>query len=283
MRKFLYPTLAFVLLCVAAAAQTTSPSMGDYLRYLKTPPASLETAVVTMKGPRGEALDLISAVHVGEASYYRNLNSRFRAYDAVLYELILPEEMAGQRLPSQLESGGALSGLQGKLGRTLGMVTQLNNIDYSPANFVHADLTQEALSQSMGARGESLMSYFQKALANSGRGKAPSLGVSEQELAELNLLAILTGSATDKERTVLKKMMASAMTSPHGAIDVFGDTALLADRNQAALGALDAQMARGRRNLALFYGAAHMPDLEAQLRKRGWKRIGTEWLKAWSI
>ena len=53
-------------------------------------PRALQTAVATYEienGPfRGAKVDLIGAVHVGERSYYRELNRRFKDYDAVLYE-----------------------------------------------------------------------------------------------------------------------------------------------------------------------------------------------------
>lgn len=282
MRKFVYSTIACLLLCLSVSAQTVSAPISDYVRYLKAPTPSLETAVVRMLGPSGQSLDLISAVHVGDAAYYQDLNTRFRAYDAVLYELILPESVAGQPLPAKMEGGGALSGLQGMLSRTLGMVTQLDHIDYSARNFVHADLTHEGLKKSMGARQESLMTYFQKALSSNSQGGKIDLGVSDKELAELNLMGILSGTTSAKDRTVLKKMMATALTNPQGALDVFGDSALLVDRNTAALSVVDTESAKGRRKLALFYGAAHMPDLEARLLKKGWKRGGSHWLKAWS-
>jgi hypothetical protein len=168
------------------------------------------------------------------------------------------------------------------MGRTLGLVTQIDKIDYSPKNFVHADLTQEGLSRSMEARQESLMTYFQKLLLSTGGAEA-DLGVSEQELSELDLMAIISGTTTAKDRKVLKKLMATTMTSSGGAMNALGDTALLSERNKAALKVVDAQLAAGKRNLGLFYGAAHMPDLEARLLKKGWKRTGTSWLPAWTI
>ena len=286
MRKSVLPyqLLLLLALCLPALAQKTADNIGDYVRYQKTTPGKLETAVVNMIGPGGQSLDLIAAVHLGEASYYKDLNTRFKGYDALLYELILPEEMAGQPLPSQMESGGGLSGIQGMMGRTLGLVTQIDKIDYSPKNFVHADLTQEGLTRSMEARQESLMTYFQKLLLSTGTpGAEADLGVSEQELSELDLMAIFSGTTTAKDRKVLKKLMATTMTSSGGAMNALGDTALLSERNKAALKVVDAQVAAGKRNLGLFYGAAHMPDLEARLVKKGWKRTGTAWLPAWTI
>jgi hypothetical protein len=276
--------LLLILLTLPAPAEKAPAKIGDYVRYQKTSPAKLETAIVTMRAPGGQSLDLVSAVHLGEASYYQALNTRFKSYDAVLYELILPEEVAGQRLPSKMEASGALSGMQGMMGRALGLTTQLDNIDYSPKNFVHADLTQEGLSRSMAARQESLMTYFQKLLLSSNStGATTDLGVTEQELATLDFMAILSGTATAKDRRTLKKIMATTMTSSDGAMNALGDTALLNERNKAALKVVDTQVAAGKRKMALFYGAAHMPELETSLTKKGWKRVGATWIDAWTI
>lgn len=253
------PLLGALLLLILGGP-LLAQTMGSYVRLQKSGPAQFETSVVRMHGPRGQVLDLVSAVHVGEASYYRELNSRFQHYDAVLYELILPEEMAGRRLPQKMEGGGGLSSLQGMMARTLGLTTQLDQVDYSPAHFVHADLTQEALTRSMAARQESLWTYFQKALASANSpGAGANLGVSDQELAQLDFMAVLSGMPSPRDRRTLRKIMASTLSDGSGA-GFMDDTALLADRNQAALEVLDGQLLQGKRKLALFYGAAHMPD-----------------------
>lgn len=285
MMKFLSASCLLLLLLLTGPT-TAQPGalMSSYVRQQKTAPAQFETSVVRMQGAAGQTLDLVSAVHVGEAGYYQELNTRFQHYDAVLYELILPEEVAGQRLPSKMEGGGTLSTFQGMMARTLGLTTQLDQIDYSPAHFVHADLTQEALARSMAARNESVWSYFQKVLADAGSSNAsPDLGVSDQEFAQLDFMAIFSGMPSPRDRRTLRKIMASTLSGGGAGMGAMDDTALLADRNTAALKVLDAQLGAGKRKLALFYGAAHMPDLELKLRKKGWKRGETTWLKAWSL
>lgn len=273
--------LLWITICLPALAQP-SGALAGYLRYQKGAPGKLETAVVSFRGPAGQKLDLIAAVHIGEPAYYKDLNTRFKGYDAVLYEMILPQDLAGQPLPA-MEASGGLAGVQGMMSRTLGLTSQIERIDYSASNLVHADLTQEGLAQSMKSRQESFWTYLQKILMSSqGSATEVDLGVSEQELAELDLLSILSGTTSARDRKVLKKMMAQAMSSPQG-MGALGDTALLDERNKAALQVLDAQVAAGKRSLALFYGAAHMPDLEARLREKGWKRVDSTWLQAWSI
>ena len=275
------PALLLLLLLGPVRAEIPRSGISDYVRVLKGPTTQLQTAVVTMKGPKGQRLDLVSAVHLADPIYYQTLNTRFQGYQAVLYELILPEEMAGQRLPSKLGNEGALSGVQSTLARSLGLTTQLERIDYSAPNFVHADLSQEALSRTMETRNESLLTYFQKAMANS--GKVTDLGVTKAELGALDMMALMRGEAKPQDRKTLKKLMSTVLTSSDGVMASMEDTAIVAERNKAALSAVDRTLTSGSTKLALFYGAAHMPDLESKLKQRGWARTEVNWLPAWTF
>lgn len=274
--------LALLLwLLVPTAAEPVGAGLSNYVRLQRGNVSTLETAIVTLQGPKSQRLDLVAAVHLAEPTYYQQLNSKFRGYQGVLYELILPEAMAGQPLPSKLEGGGALSGMQSTLARSLGLVTQLDQIDYSPTNFIHADLSQEGLSRVMDGRQESILSYFQKAMA-SNQGPM-NLGVSEAELAELDLMAIMAGKPSPKDRKTLKNLLAHTLTSSDGVLASLEDTALVAERNKAALTVLNREIGAGKKKLAIFYGAAHMPGIESQLVKKGWKRTQTTWLPAWHL
>lgn len=282
--RFRSTLLCLALLLWLLAPTTAEPSavgLSNYVRLQRGNVNTLETAIVTLQGPKSQRLDLIAAVHLAEPTYYQQLNSKFRGYQGVLYELILPEAMAGQPLPSKLEGGGALSGMQSTLARSLGLVTQLVQIDYSPTNFIHADLSQEGLSRVMDGRQESILSYFQKAMASN---KGPmNLGVSEAELAELDLMAIMAGKPSPKDRKTLKNLLAHTLTSSDGVLASLEDTALVAERNKAALKVLDREVRAGKKKLAIFYGAAHMPGIENQLVQQGWKRAQTTWLPAWHL
>lgn len=259
------------------------PALDDYLRYVTTEsPATLETSVITLTSPKGESIDLVAVVHVAEAGYYDSFNKRFQGYDAVLYEMILPQEMVGERLPSSMSADSGVAGLQGMMARAMGLQAQIGSIDYSQENFVHADLTAEGLAVSMERRQESLFTYLQRAIMSSAE-EDEDLGVSDQELAELDFMAILNGTPRASDQRTLRKLFAHSLASSGGFLSGMDDSAILASRNVAALRALDRELKKGGRKFALFYGAAHMPDIEAKLRRKGWTRTGSEWLKAWAI
>ena len=267
------------LATVAGLAETGGGDLSPYIRY-DSNIGQLDTSIVTMRNARGQEIDLIAAVHVASPAYYSTLNKKFKSYDAVLYELILPDEMAGQRLPEQLETGSGVAGMQAMIAQAMGLTTQMAKVNYSPANFVHADLTQSGLSQKMTERQENLMSYMMKALAASDTSGA-NLGVTDQELAELDFMAIMSGRTSAKDRKILKKLLGSTLASSGGLLSALGDSALIAERNKAAIKVAERETQAGKRRMAIFYGAAHMPDLRKRLTDAGWKATGTDWVKAW--
>ena len=82
---------------------------------------------------------------------------------------------------------------------------------------------------------------------------------------------VLGEQFTDLER------MAAGFAGPNGSV-------LLEGRNQAALKVLDQQLDAGHKKVCIFYGAAHMPDLEDHLLQEfGFHRVRQHWLGAWSI
>jgi hypothetical protein len=61
-------------------------------------------------------------------------------------------------------------------------------------------------------------------------------------------------------------------------------SSLITDRNAAALDVLRDQIGRGRRRIAIFYGAAHMDDFDERLRQDfGMEPFETDWLEAWDL
>jgi hypothetical protein len=62
------------------------------------------------------------------------------------------------------------------------------------------------------------------------------------------------------------------------------NTLIVEDRNQAALKVLQKQLAAGKKKIAIFYGAAHMPDFEKRLADDfDLKRQDVTWITAWDL
>jgi len=58
---------------------------------------------------------------------------------------------------------------------------------------------------------------------------------------------------------------------------------LVGARNDEVIRVLSRQMGDGDKNLAVFYGAAHMVDLERRLFEMGFKRQSLVWKTAWTV
>jgi hypothetical protein len=267
---------------------------GKFLRLqrdAKGQPTSLETAIVRYKPASGEGdlvVDLVGVVHIADRGYYRKLNDKLDQYDVVLYELVAPP---GTRIPKggKREGGNPLAMIQGMMKNVLELDSQLEHIDYTRKHFVHADLSPEEMAEAIRKRGDNALTLFmsvaadmlrQQNLQEQKREAAPP----KDEEPEIDPLALLL----DPDRAgKLKRMMAQQfeeLESPEGGFGNTINTILVADRNKAALKVFQTEMAKGKKKIAIFYGAAHMPDFEKRLKEEfGLKRTGEEWLTAWDL
>ena len=92
----------------------------------------------------------------------------------------------------------------------------------------------------------------------------------------------------DKNRALaLKRILAEQFDNSEGSLAALEGPAgstLISGRNQVALDVLRKEIAAGKRKIAIFYGAAHMPDFQTRLRNEfGLTPVGTRWLVAWNL
>lgn len=256
----------------------------DYLRLLRDDdgaPSELQTAIVSFVPAddtrQGLTIDLIAAVHIGEKSYYERLNERFRDYEALLYELVAAE---GTRVPKGgVKSKHPVGRLQTGLKDFLDLYFQLDEIDYQSKNFVHADMSPEEFSKSMEDRGETIWGLVLRAL-----GRSMAEEPKGDALSDFKLLMALM----DKNRALrVKRLLAEQFEDLEGVASVFdtgrGST-LVTERNKRALAVLRQEIAAGKKRLAIFYGAAHMPDMARRLMADfNVKPAEPRWLTAWDL
>ena len=98
------------------------------------------------------------------------------------------------------------------------------------------------------------------------------------------MFGLLFGS--DRE-VRLRRIMAEQFTDMDMLTAAFGGeegSSLITDRNAAAIEVLTGQIARGRKKIAIFYGAAHMDDFDSRLQKElELQPRDTIWLEAWDL
>ncbi len=242
-------------------------------------PVALETPIIHLvsKDPARADLkvDLIGAVHVGEKSYYAGLNRRFKKYDAVLYELVSQDDV---RPKPGSRSGNPISSLQVGMKNILELEFQLDGIDYEAKNFVHADMSPEQFAASMQNRGESIWTMMAQMM---GAGLAAQSGKNGGDTD-------LVFALFDKNRAIqLKRYMAGQMEDLEGAMRVLDGpqgSAIITERNKAALKVLGDEIVKGKKHLAIFYGAGHLLDMERRIHEDfGLERGSIEWLEAWNL
>jgi len=281
--------------CVAQAQETAAKretpesrkadAGGQFIRLTRDKresPLALEAAIVRLVprdcGRQGPTVDLVSAIHVAEKDYYRQLNRAFEDYDVVLYEMVAPE---GTRIPKggRKAGGNPVSSVQKAMTEILALSFQLEEIDYTRKNLVHADMSPDQVAKSMQKRGDSLMSMFLRMMGYAIARQGHTSGAADVQL----LLALF-----DKNRALaLKRIMAEQFEVMGGSMMEFGNVAggtIIADRNKAALEVLRKQIAAGKQKIAIFYGAGHMPDFAQRLRDDfALVPISTRWLVAWDL
>ena len=286
MNRLLLPALGLTAAFCAPAAELKpgrpEAEGTDFIRFVETADGdSLQTAIASYRSPQGVQLDLVGAVHIADAGYFKTLNERFKAYDVVLYELVgRPVEARDQLQPGDGDSKLQWLGeMQEKMRAALKLESQLKGIDYKAKNFVHADLSTEKFFEKQSEKKENFLTLWLKAAITQAASSAPTAASSDLTL--LMTLLMSRDSATDLKRLIAREFdrVEQLITGVEGG----NGTVIIGERNKHALEVLGQQIAAGRRKAAIFYGAAHFPDMEQRLLEEGWKLQKTEWLKAWDI
>jgi len=286
----LLATLPFPL---AGCSEEGTPPSGSivpsqFTRFVKHDDgsASLEVAIVRYEDEKGRTVDLVGAVHVGDPDYYDLLNDLFVRYDALLYEMIKARDVDVATVGKE-EGGSLISQFQRLLKDTLGLEFQLDGIDYAAKNFVHADLDPATFSRLQKERGESILLLMLQAAIEQMKREATEEGAEDSAAQQVAMLKVLFSK--DRARALklmlgeqfgdLEKIAAGFEKGPRGE-----ESVLVVARNKAALEVLEDQLEDGAKRLAIFYGAAHLPDLERRLLDElGFERKSQQWIPAWSI
>jgi hypothetical protein len=226
-------------------------------------------------------VDLVGAVHIGDSAYYDKLNRRFEGYDAVLYELVAAK---GTVVPKGRGTSNEhlLGALQNGMKEMLEVDHQLEQIDYTRKNFVHADLSPDEFWESMDEKDESFIEMYFRVLGAS--LQMQSTLAPEEQITEFDLMAAFL--AEDRARR-LKILMAKQFQGMEELMLAFSGTegsTLITARNERALDVLEEQLDDGQEKLAIFYGAGHLSEMKDQIEERfDMVPASVEWVEAWDL
>ena len=253
-------------------------------------PVALEMAIIRYVEPKytrmpgnrvPKYVDLVAAVHIGDKKYYDQLNRRFRRYDDLLYELVAPEGTVVER-GRGTSNTHPLGAVQNGLKTMLQIEHQLEMIDYTRPNFVHADFSPDEFMQSMDNRDESFAQLYFRMI---GQAMAEQSQQSARgQSTDLDIFGALF--STDRPR-MLKIALAKQFETLEEALTSFSGpdgSTLITERNKRALEVLRREQKRGKRKIGIFYGAGHLSDMGQRLEKEfGLVPVSIEWLEAWDL
>ena len=276
---FVHPARIFADDAPAAADNQQQQQTGRFVRYVDDNKGGgqLQTAIVSYTDGQGHTVNLVAAVHIADPAFYQSLNKFFATQDAVLYELVAPKDSGP---PQPNASPQSLIGIvQHAMKDVLGLQFQLDGIDYTKANFVHADMDAETFEKMESERGESLWGLmFQQALKQMTDPQAQQDQMDPDQL----LAALMAPDRSRQLKLILGKQMQN-MEEMSAGLNGGQGTVLVTERNKACFAVLTQQLAAGKKTMAIFYGAAHLPDMDQRLTAMGFKSTGTTWQTAWDM
>ncbi|MEM9080560.1 MAG: hypothetical protein AAGC74_07720 [Verrucomicrobiota bacterium] len=282
MKRLLCLLLTLAPLLPADPATTTTTTT-DFIRVDQDDSAArLQTSITTYTKDQIN-VTLLGAVHIGDLAYYQTLNEEFTKHDVLLFELIGGEDAAkhlnGQPRPANEKDGRPAENLRdfyGAFARAMKLSQQIDYIDYTPENFVHADLTQNEYDKITAEKGDDILAFaLETSMKNSEITQQPFGGLD----VGLVMRAMLSGDGSILKLELMKNME----TGDEATAAITGENVVIDVRNEKCLKVMDEQIKLGKTNLGIFYGAAHFPDMEERLLKRGFKRTSHRWLTAWNV
>ncbi len=265
----------------------------------------------------GPVIWLTGASHIGETNYYAQLQKHLDAQALVLFEgvhagrkgtvtnTVALEKTAGSSPPVAKKEAAApepaakpagSASLQKDLAESLGLVFQLEAINYTGENFRNSDLSVAELRELMDKddepaapdspkekrKNEAFEQLLKAMDGNSMFGTLLKAGFrlvggnpKLQAMTKLALIEALGGIRGDISR------MKSLPEDMQRLMEV-----LIQTRNDAVLRDLRVELKRAAppASISIFYGAGHMDDLERRVRREfGYRAESDLWLPAFTV
>ena len=234
---------------------------------------TLDTAIATYRNADGVEVDLVAALHVGEASYYKGLSETFDGYDALLYELVKPKDgpVPGSRVAVRPARGGeraagaaAVGGIQSLMknalqARVSARGDQLRPAQLRPRRPRRRDVQRDAgAARRVDARADAPLGRARDEAPARGQGRAAPI-------TSFDLLAAMASPDSARQYKLLLARQFRDLEDKISGVEGEQGSVLISERNKAALRVLKQRIAWGERKLGVFYGAGHMPGIERAL------------------
>jgi hypothetical protein len=286
----------FVVVVFFAGYNIAAEKFSDYIRVSKQEgklhPTSLDTPIVKfVDKKKGLEVVLVGAIHIADKKYYDELNNEFKKYDAVLFELVVNKDAKDKdnnvdkklfdNIDKKKKKKNHYRDLQSGIGVFLDLADQVAHVDYRASNMIHADLTWEEFLHRAAYRGDwfyQLVNEFQTAMTAMNDGE-----INEMELEGRLLGSLFAPNPALSLKRNFARLLTSKLVDSSQLLPKEG-TAIITDRNKAALKVLKKEIKKGTKKIAIFYGCAHLPEFAASLKKDfKLQKTETTWIVAWDL
>ena len=256
----------------------------------------------------GPTIWLVGTSHVGDPEYYRTLQAQLDAQTVVLYEGVnagAHPRHAGDEggLSSPTNTEAAVSnaargseadpGIQTTLAKSLGLVFQLDAIDYDRPSFLNSDLSIDEIQQLMQASAPRA-SAGEQGGGNNSFSFLLQIMDGRTFLGSLMKIGIQFIGSDPKLREVTRLMLVETLGQISGDLSELHGVSpdlqrlikvLIQARNQKVIGDVKTEFKQvpPSGSIAIFYGSGHMPDMEKRVVEDLHYRPAEEiWLTAFS-
>lgn len=265
---------------------------------------ALETSALRYSGrrrgkdgiERDVVVDLVGAVHIAEREYYQSLNELFRNYEVVVYELVADGDDVGAQIrkaratrkeKENFNPLNLISYLQEGVGKALQLEYQIDGIDYAAKNMRRGDCSPLELVMwtiTNGDVGEFFLDCAARLFLDGDPGTTEGgivafLCARDKRLAAKRFFALaLAQTFVDDVRRELRALDSDEDVKIH-------ENAVIHLRDKKALAVVRKALDSGETRVAVFFGAAHIPDLGNRLETEfGLRRDSNpKWIKAWDL
>ncbi len=296
-----------------AVAATNTPAPQPYTRIARPDTNTVQLQIAARKflpaRQRGPAIWLVGTSHVGEVEYYHAIQKLLDAQTVVLFEGVnsgahprhvgkpeLPQSEQAPPTPSHAGGTNQNFSMQDALASSLGLVFQLNAIDYDRTNFLNSDLSilqlqrlmigdSNAVPAAPGEKGRSnpaLDSLLQIMDGSSFLGSIFRMGL--QFIGSNPQLQALTKLTFIETLGRLKGDFSTMRGLPPDMKELL--KVLIEARNQNVIQDLktELQVVPRSGSISVFYGTGHMDDMERRvIRDLNYRPAADIWFTAFSV
>jgi hypothetical protein len=238
---------------------------------------ALQIAQATYRNPKTNVeIVLYGVVHIADKAYYEAVQKDLDKYDIVLWEGVKP----GKKKAKPDKSMAGIGEMQKMMCEMLGLTFQKDGINYKRDHFVWADMDMDQLNEAFGGD------------ASKGLGGMMNPEMMKQlgpllKMGKPLLKFLFKSNPAMRDRMKMQFAQQLSGAGEGGAMpgmDPKFQEVILIKRNEVVMKFLAKQLKITKKgSIAIFYGAAHMPDFEKRLAKMGYTQVSKEWKSAWAV